>query len=352
MHLLSNALKKCVRRFSTASSHVLEQLNTRSLLRVSGNDAVNLLQGVITNDMQHLSHGTGSMYAMFLNNKGRVLYDTIIYRTPVENTYYLEVDTQVVDQLKKHLNMYRLRRKVDIVSICDEIKIWVHFTPHILPVTGSDRSEESVLEGKIVPCSVLDGTLPENNVISKVVDNEEILIFKDPRLSFLGSRILAPANYDDKVKEAFPGVLEKKYKWFRYRLGVGEGVQELPPGNCFPLEANCDYLHGVSFHKGCYIGQELTARTHHTGVVRKRLMPLIFEKPVEEPAGENDETIRVGEANVGKLRGIEQDTGLGLLRIAQALDAKLVVNNTVASTVKPKWWPQEVSKDRRSSSKL
>lgn len=55
------------------------------------------------------------------------------------------------------------------------------------------------------------------------------------------------------------------YITVRYKLGVAEGVDEIPTGNSFPHEYNCDYLHGVSFHKGCYIGQELTARTQHTG---------------------------------------------------------------------------------------
>ncbi|GLV42183.1 hypothetical protein CBL_03770 [Carabus blaptoides fortunei] len=90
-------------------------------------------------------------------------------------------------------------RKVDIVPISDEIKVWVHFTPEILPITDTDRSRESVLEGKIVPCSVLDGTSPENSVISKIVGDQEILIYKDPRLSLLGSRILAPANCTTKI---------------------------------------------------------------------------------------------------------------------------------------------------------
>merc|ERR1719422_1958319 len=64
------------------------------------------------------------------------------------------------------------------------------------------------------------------------------------------------------------------YKELRFRLGVGECPSELQPGKALPLESNADYMHGVSFHKGCYVGQELTARTHHTGVVRKRIMPL------------------------------------------------------------------------------
>merc|ERR1712198_771277 len=75
------------------------------------------------------------------------------------------------------------------------------------------------------------------------------------------------------------------YKELRFRLGVGECPSELQSGKALPLESNVDYLHGVSFHKGCYIGQELTARTHHTGVIRKRIMPLILSTPISSESG-------------------------------------------------------------------
>ena len=65
-------------------------------------------------------------------------------------------------------------------------------------------------------------------------------------------------------------------------LGVAEGGEDLPTGKCFPMEYNLDYLKGVSFHKGCYIGQELTARTHHTGVIRKRILPISLDQPVSQ----------------------------------------------------------------------
>ena len=71
-----------------------------------------------------------------------------------------------------------------------------------------------------------------------------------------------------------------EYKLLRYRLGVCEGSQEIPFAKATPLEHNVAYMHGVSFQKGCYLGQELTARTHHTGIIRKRIMPLEFSQEI------------------------------------------------------------------------
>ncbi|XP_011500948.1 PREDICTED: putative transferase CAF17 homolog, mitochondrial isoform X2 [Ceratosolen solmsi marchali] len=132
---------------------------------------------------------------------------------------------------------------------------------------------------------------------------------------------------------------------FRYKLGIGEGVQDLLFGVSFPLEINCDYLHGLSFHKGCYIGQELTARTHHTGVIRKRLMPLIFNN-INGKNFEYDEKIINDNGNiVGKIRGYVGTVGLGLMRIGETIASKtLFVKGCTLKIVKPQWWPQESPK--------
>lgn len=135
---------------------------------------------------------------------------------------------------------------------------------------------------------------------------------------------------------------------FRYRLGVGEGSLDLPTGNCFPLESNGDYLNGISFHKGCYIGQELTARTHHTGVVRKRLMPLIFEQSTStddvQQIKPEAKILNESNDNVGKFRNACGNVGLALLRIEEALKSNQLYvqthdgNSLKCKTTKPDWW--------------
>lgn len=323
-------------------SKTLELLNDRSILRVSGNEASAFLQGLITNDMKHLAEGASNIYTLFLNIKGRVMYDAIVYKSEESNMYYVECDSQVVDSLQKHLQMYRVRRKIDIKHIGDKINVWSMFNSTKLFDNGTtvNESEKRKLEGMIFPCGML------NSKASKFIDN--IMIYEDPRLPDLGLRILAESHIDKQeiIKHLdFDVSLSKNvenYKALRYKLGIGEGVHDLPPAKALPLEINCDYLHGISFHKGCYIGQELTARTYHTGVVRKRLMPLEFDNIVDKPLPYDEKILNESNNVVGKFRGYVDKYGLALMRINESLSARqLNVSGINIRIVKPTWWPQE-----------
>ncbi|XP_062542860.1 putative transferase CAF17, mitochondrial isoform X2 [Armigeres subalbatus] len=309
-------------------SVVLEPLKKRSVLSVQGSDAIPFMQGLITNDMTHFARGSNSIYAMFLNTSGRVMYDSLIYksiRDPDEH-FFIECDTSTVDQLAKHLNLFRVRKKVQISK--PDLQPWVAFT------NRKESQDQS-----------LTAALTKGNI-------DGAFIYKDPRLEELGYRILVGSSTGlDDLKAMFPVktvFLENgSYVQHRYGLGIGEGVENHPPGKCFPLENNSDYLHGVSFHKGCYIGQELTARTHHTGVVRKRLMPLVFDQPVREGQFTSDAEIKTKDGQpVGKLRGYYQTVGIGLLRVEKVLsNQSLIVGDTVhCTTNKPDWWPTEQPK--------
>ncbi|XP_051166520.1 putative transferase CAF17 homolog, mitochondrial [Leptopilina boulardi] len=347
---------QCLRYSHQQEKKILEQLKNRSLLLLNGPDSSNLLQGLITNDMQHFNNGTANIYTLFLNIKGRVLYDSIIYKHPeLNDSYYIECDKNIQEQLHRHLNMYRLRRKVEIKSLDSKMNIWTLFNPNLHEKTVN----QTKFEGRIFPCGNNDNSNStnnnnNNNTSSKKMD--KISIYEDPRLVNLGLRILTEIDVkrDDIVKN-FESEIEltrknSNYHEFRYKLGIAEGVDDLPPGKPLPLDINGDYLHGISFHKGCYIGQELTARTHYTGIVRKRLMPLLFND-VPKNLLNYDETI-VNELGkpVGKFRGIVNQYGLGLVRISEALNSQsLEICGTKVTIFKPFWWPQEAQKQEISA---
>lgn len=334
-----------VRRSSTKiNGETLECLSNRSVLRVSGNEASTFLQGLITNNMKHLDEGTSNIYTLFLNIRGRVMCDAIVYKSEESNLYYVECDSQIIDFLQKHLKMYRVRRKIDIEYVGDKINVWSMFGSTKDNGTAAYEMGKHKLEGMIFPCGMV------NNKASKFVDN--VMIYEDPRLPSLGLRILAESQIgkheiikhldtDISLSESFGD-----YKTFRYKLGVGEGIHDLPPEKALPLEINCDYLHGISFHKGCYIGQELTARTYHTGVVRKRLMPLLFDNVIDKPLTYDEKILNESGNAVGKFRGYSAKYGLGLMRINESLSARqLNVSGINVRVVKPAWWPQESQKE-------
>ena len=343
--------KQFVRHDSSQSSQkILEHLKNKSLIQVRGKEASNFLQGLITNDMKHYEEGAANLYALFLNIKGRVMYDVIIYKTQEDDVYYIECDSQAVEPLKKHLKMYRVRKKIDIDSLGDTINVWTFFDPmHYLDNKVNDTNRQK-LEGLIFPCGSL------NNKVSKVIDN--IMIYEDPRLPNLGMRILAETKIERNEiakylnSDTMAPTNSLNFKAFRYKLGIAEGIEDLPPGKPLPLEVNCDYLHGVSFHKGCYVGQELTARTYHTGVVRKRLMPLLFNEVPNKSFAYDEKIINESGNVVGKFRGIENEYGLGLIRITEALKAQsLTISDIELKVSKPVWWPQETQAQSASFTK-
>ena len=259
---------------------VTAKLDSRAIIRVKGQDTLEFLQGVITNDIHHLETRP-AIYALLLNHQGRVLYDTIIYSTNASDEVLIECDKAVQSGLIKHLRIYRVRKKVEVTDATELTEnLWVVFDPahkYVCPKSLADDSSSVISNREIdneVCCSPLvvhSSKRQELPVVRKGVEG-----IGDPRLEELGWRVFLPPNEPGAGQEftqEVQVVREEEYRELRYSLGVGEGTGDLPPGNCFPLESNGDYLHGISFQKGCYIGQELTARTHHTGVVRKRLMP-------------------------------------------------------------------------------
>jgi len=299
---------------------------SRALVRLTGPDTFPFLQGLITNDISHVEGPDGGpLYALLLNHQGRVLYDVIIYSQPGQTL--LECDLSIQPQLLKHLTLYRVKKKVVIADASTDLSPWVVF--------------------KSISDTHTDPTEKKKEL--RIGDHRGI---SDPRLSDLGWRFYVPRGQESQLNSTLTSVSPEEYKKLRYSLGVGEGVQDIPIAGSFPLESNGDYLHGISFHKGCYVGQELTARTHHTGVVRKRLMP--FGLPTgagadKFPSDTDTSKLEIktqGGKSVGKVRGIIGEYGLALTRVEEALSAKdgLKIGDLTVSVKKPNWWPIELPK--------
>ncbi|CAD0106230.1 unnamed protein product [Aureobasidium uvarum] len=230
------------------------KLSTRRLISLHGPDAPKFLQGILTYNVNPVSHAP--FFAAFLTAQGKVLHDVFVYPTlgsnfHAENNksedpgYLVEVDEQQTSNLLKHLKRHKLRSKFTLrVLDAGELDIWAawredqKWTPH------SNISGEG--------CNI---------------DTEGNITMVDTRATGLGQRILLPSTTPLETHACMQGLSDAgldAYTIRRYMRGVPEGQDEIPRDDVLPMNSNFDIMGGIDFKKGCYVGQELTIRTHHT----------------------------------------------------------------------------------------
>uniref|UniRef100_A0A6G1SN75 Putative transferase CAF17, mitochondrial n=1 Tax=Aceria tosichella TaxID=561515 RepID=A0A6G1SN75_9ACAR len=352
----------------------LTKLVNRKLIKISGPDCYPYLQSLFTNDLRYLYEpdripkrkhaiATSNVLGTFmLNAQGRVICDILLYRTP--HTRYeckfsqpgeakepdellIECDANIATGLANTLYAYRVRRKVAL-EIITNLDVWCLY-PRLninnkQQITGNDVEANEVQSFNLV------------TIANEILDNN-ITIVNDPRLDLMGLRILSNSSYDynnikneirskfnfDNLNESAIG----KYILHKYRMGIGEGSEDHPEGSCLPLECNADLLGSVSFDKGCYLGQELTARIHYTGVVRKRLMPIMLstdntKAPPTMPFLSGSDIIDATNGKkLGVLRSVHRGGGLALLRHDQITESSKPIHEATQvpiTTWRPYWW--------------
>lgn len=235
----------------TSSTWKLAKVPHRGVVQVSGRDTVKLLQGLVSNDVKALDSTTlthqppNMVYAGFMNPQGRMLADVFIHRQPANQDgsprWLLDIDSRTLPSLVAFIKKFKLRSKVKLTDLSTDY--------HVVQAWDSNSQAPPTIAEKL---SI------------------------DPRSPSIGYRgVLSAAEILD-VAAAASTVDGLEYTLHRITNGVAEGALDFPQASSLPLENNLDYMHGVDFRKGCYVGQELTARTHHTGVVRKRIVSLSF----------------------------------------------------------------------------
>lgn len=278
----------------------LVALSSRRLIQVSGQDAAKFLQGIVTQNVvdnrapnADSSRGrhTDPCYSAILNAAGRLLFDVFIYPdntriAPPAGCFWLDVDAGQAEDLERHLRRYKLRAKVSVrLAPPDELTVWhawdesssaAAFRPRL--VTG-DAQDDAAGTPPLVVHLVEDPRAP--GLGYRIVTRGGAL-----RQEWVGELLLPPP----RVAEARPDEEEAAYRVRRYLHGVPEGPGELVPTKALPLEGNLDAMGGVDFRKGCYVGQELTIRTRHQGIVRKRILPVMLYGSGGE--GEGDSSSR------------------------------------------------------------
>ncbi len=257
----------------------LIELDDRGVVAIRGEAAGGFLQGLVTNDVLGLAEGE-ARYAALLSPQGKILFDFLVVAPcSGQPELLLDCSRSAAADLVKRLNFYKLRARLLV----------------------EDRSaSHAVVAGWGEGAATLSG-----------------LVFVDPRDPGLGRRAIAerplPALWaaNDASRAA--------YEALRIGLGVPKAEVDFTYGDVFAHEANLDLLHGIDFHKGCYVGQEVVSRVEHRGTARKRIVRVGFAKGL--PRRGSAITTAEGEI-VGLVGSVVALRGLAMVRLDKARDAQ------------------------------
>ena len=263
-------------------------LPDRGVIALTGPDAVSLLQGVITNDMDLLATQP-ALHTALLTPQGKILVDFFVIKNG--DGLLLDCPRDKVPDLIKRLTMYLLRAKVEIADVSDKSCITAVWG------VASDPNDSAANATSTIVC------------------------FGDPRNSAMGFRSIFPV-IAEVYEHAFAvhgmqRVDASDYHERRISLGVPEGGRDYVFGDTFAHEALLDQLHGVSFTKGCYVGQEIVSRMQHRGTARKRIVRVVAPGALPKPGAE----IAAGETVIGTLGSTNGHEGLALIRLDRAAEA-------------------------------
>ena len=273
-------------------------LADRGVVRVAGEDAEKLLQGIISNDMELLA-SQPAIHTALLTPQGKILFDFFV--VPAGDGFLLEVARDKAADLAKRLNLYKLRAKA---TILDDTANW-----RVFAVWG-DIPRDLPWESDAV----------DDHMPTPPPSMGQLRRYGDPRLGDLGERWLLPQISVARARNrltAFMDVPADDYHAHRIALGVPEGGKDYVLGDSFPHEADLDKLNGVSFSKGCFVGQEVVSRMQNRGSVRKRVVPIEGEAPLI-PGAE----IKAGAASIGTVGSVAGNLALGLVRLDRAAESK------------------------------
>ena len=260
-------------------------LDDRGVVRVTGEDATAFLDNLVTNDVTGMTPGA-ARFAALLTPQGKILFDFFVVRTA--DGYLLDVARDKAAELVKRLTLYKLRAKVEIID-----------------ASGGAYDFMAYWEGD----TVRHDEPPQGSVV-----------YRDPRHPKLG----------DRTADRVPGEPEQSrnvrmiklirpyddYHAHRIAFGIPEGGKDYAFGDAFPHEANMDRLNGVSFTKGCFVGQEVVARMQHKTVVRKRVTRVEAADPLTSGA-----EVNVGDAVIGSIGSVSGNQGLAMLRLDRIIEA-------------------------------
>jgi folate-binding protein YgfZ len=289
-------------------------LEDRGFLAVAGPDARAFLQGVVTNDVNKAQPGQ-AIYAAMLTPQGRYLHDFFIVE--LDGVLFLDVAKSRLDDLRARLLKYRLRAKVEVDDVSTLFRT--------IALLGDGPHDSQALHGFEGRGGPFAGGF----------------CYVDPRYAGIGARAMLPTSGAEALSNAgFEANDRMAYETLRLLFGIPEGLVDLVQEKTLPMEANFDLLNGIDWAKGCYVGQELTARMHYRALLKKRLLPVEIEGDVPAIGA----PVTYDGQDAGEMRTGMGDQGIALLRLEVVLEAvkaekPLLAGDSQITPKHPPWLP-------------
>ena len=268
----------------------LIHLTDRSILRIVGNEAKELLQSIITQDVKLLQKDN-AIYGAILTPHGRIMHDFFAYE--IKGGILLDCNKDELMDIAKIIHKFALGKQVDFEDLSDDYNIYADLTEQV----GS---------------------------LGLVIVEDDIIAVNDPRLGQMGKRIISPVKLGSKNDLT-------DYEVHRIDLGIVDCAYDGIKNKTLPLELGLDKLNGISFDKGCYVGQELTARTHFRGGAKKQVFVINAVPESDKIMADEIEAGWVFSKAGGKALTIVRSRYLGG-------NNSLTVDGEVLELVAPTWW--------------
>ena len=285
-------------------------LEDRAILYISGSDAKDFLQNLISNDINKVSDNF-SCFASLFTPQGKFLYEFIVVKH--KSGYFIDCEKSQSEEIFKQLNLYKIRTKVEILNLSNEFVVASFGYEKYLTIEGSKDIVGFTFKYREDPI-LLD---PRNkNLGARLIINLEKLYLSLKKLNLKNDKIENYHNHSHKL-----GIVPKNLNKLKNKL--------------FGIECNFEELNGIDFKKGCYVGQENTARIKLKNKLSKRLLPIeIIDGKLSE-----DETIYYNDVDIGKVL-INEDYPFALIKYLNENFSKDFIFKSKNGTFKifiPEW---------------
>jgi folate-binding protein YgfZ len=259
-------------------------LEDRAILYINGPDAKDFLQNLISNDINKVSDSS-SCFASLFTPQGKFLYEFIVVKH--KTGYFIDCEKSQSEEIFKQLNLYKIRTKVEILNLSNEFVVASFGYEKYLTIVGS------------------------KDILGFTFKYREDPILLDPRNKYLGARLIINLEklYLSLKKLDLKNDKIEKYHSHSHKLGIVPKNLNKLKNKLFGIECNFEELNGIDFKKGCYVGQENTARIKLKNKLSKRLLPIeIIDGKLSE-----DETIYYNDIEIGKVL-INEDYPFALIK--------------------------------------